>query len=1338
MDPINYDLKSQEEMDKEWQDKQQVLTERKEAAMEESDQKKAEVSYSNKPKPIEEPPWSGEGRRAVVGGVVDMVNSIGSIPKFFDKDFYKPTNPDDPYKYEAPWLLDYQPVMRTQWGKPLRHLTEFAAGMATTGGALNWGVKGLTKIAPAAKGLSALTKAGKTTMAGRLAVDAATGATYDAISNQSQEGNLAAAVLEMRPGWAKYLSPLATTEFMSPAQRMLYNVGEGAMVGGVIGTFLEAAGWGLRARSAKAIKEAKKLDLNPDKGMEAVAKSAQIDNLNKAIELEKGARAQFIAEAENAKLTGIKPRSWKGLSKAEKDQYIAEFANENSIDFGPNRDLSIVSRKQGKAQLELAEQQLEFDLANGHPRENPAYYKGGDVTDNPALSTVASNPVEGVRDQYIIRNDINQKDGSPKGMITEAQIRRLNVSNPGSVHSEVLAVAKALGDSPSYLAFENKATREDLLEIAGNLQRFISDTGHTRLVEIEPKELGSWVKNSFGGELNKLKSTPIDKNTKALTLNHMQVRAADVVMGQLLSEARDLARAGTTIIEEVDLKAPGSLLDNIFERYKLIATWRKEASATSSWDLRQYGGVEEYREAMGKSVSNVKKDWDQFKHLIKTEANDELLAEFIHYTAVGGGADGQKFKDLDAFFRRKVLGGGFGTKYSPGFITEMAMMGFNAILSGPKTIARAAIGTGMQTVLTPSSMLIGGLLTDNPKVWRGALANMQGMRSAMGEAWKVTRANFDAYNTNPEGWRGARVSQADAEWEATRSWYDGNGTFGEKAAFHFADVLRNINKSPITNFGPRSLTAIDAGFTQLIGRGRQRQLAFNEVFESVDQLKALSDSDLPELINKAETNFESKVWSADGTLQDELASFHANEAKLTQELDDWAKTIDKFVEKFPYIRPWFMFMRTGVNALKMTAKYTPELNRYLKEHSDIMTKNWDDPEMIKYGIKSQADHEIAISIAKGRHAMGYGFVSLASAAYLSGNLTGNGSPDRAVRDTMTQIGGWQPRSLKVGDKYVDLTAFEPISGILFAIADIGDAQLVMGDEWASSQLSKVGWFIAQNVTNKSFLTGLKELSELFAGDFKAGAARQAANLLNNQVPLSSLRNEIGKVVSPGMRELNAGILQSIGNRNLWADAITNGELIPHKIDLLDGKRVRYWDWSTRMVNALLPFNINTASTPTRQWLIRSGLNLKETTMTTPKDGMSLEHHADLRSKFQSYFHEYTPTGKANLEGELEELFKNPAITESILNMERDRDNGKQYDPEATFHGTELRKIFRGARDHAWARTKQDNTNYSKIVRLEHIKDMKDAEVTARQTGEYERADMLRKQVKAFQKEFQLK
>jgi hypothetical protein len=58
-----------------------------------------------------------EARNAPVRGVTQFINSVGSVGKFLDKDFYKPNDPNNPYKYDGAHLIKKQPILETQWGK---------------------------------------------------------------------------------------------------------------------------------------------------------------------------------------------------------------------------------------------------------------------------------------------------------------------------------------------------------------------------------------------------------------------------------------------------------------------------------------------------------------------------------------------------------------------------------------------------------------------------------------------------------------------------------------------------------------------------------------------------------------------------------------------------------------------------------------------------------------------------------------------------------------------------------------------------------------------------------------------------------------------------------------------------------------------------------------------------------------------------------------------------------------------------------------------------------------------------------------------------------------------
>jgi hypothetical protein len=337
--------------------------------------------------------------------------------------------------------------------------------------------------------------------------------------------------------------------------------------------------------------------------------------------------------------------------------------------------------------------------------------------------------------------------------------------------------------------------------------------------------------------------------------------------------------------------------------------------------------------------------------------------------------------------------------------------------------------------------------------------------------------------------------------------------------------------------------------------------------------------------------------------------------------------------------------------------------------------------MVKYGIKSANDLEIAKATMRGREALGYGFVSTAAMMALNGQITGNGPPDRELREAWQQF-GWKPRSVKIGDVYVSYESLEPFNLFFSFIADIVDSQKVMGEEWVGNNLGKLGFLVTQNITNKTFLNGMFQVQELFYSNGQR-LPTVAANLVNNQIPLGGMRNEIGKLVSPGMRELEKGFLDGIRNRNLYLDLVAGKDgKLPYRYDILDGRPINDSLPIVRLMNAVNPFYINPATNPTRELLFRSGVDLKLTFNTGPNNE-SLEGHPELKSKWQYY------VSKQNIEAELETLFKDKAVIKSILDMEEDRAAGRRYETSETFHVPLINNILKKAKSNAWAQLMSD-------------------------------------------------
>ena len=155
--------------------------------------------------------------------------------------------------------------------------------------------------------------------------------------------------------------------------------------------------------------------------------------------------------------------------------------------------------------------------------------------------------------------------------------------------------------------------------------------------------------------------------------------------------------------------------------------------------------------------------------------------------------------------------------------------------------------------------------------------------------------------------------------------------------------------------------------------------------------------------------------------------------------------------------------------------------------------------------------------------------------------------------------------------------------------------------------------------------------------------RIVAGLGNNIVPMAGLRNELGKLFTPYMREIGSGIDQSVRNRNLITEQVPGVKQLPIKYDMLNGQPIKDWDFLPRAYNAVSPVSLNLDQSVGRNFLFDSGYDLRMSTYYAP-DSTNLTDSPRVRSEFQRYI------GMQNLERELDKLAVNPRIIASMEKM----------------------------------------------------------------------------------------
>ena len=690
---------------------------------------------------------------------------------------------------------------------------------------------------------------------------------------------------------------------------------------------------------------------------------------------------------------------------------------------------------------------------------------------------------------------------------------------------------------------------------------------------------------------------------------------------------------------------------------------------------------------------------------LKDSPSDELAQGILEVFSMNNKI--HNMTDFNAWMRQKIVGGEFNNKAQTGqMIKELQGMMVNSVLSGPKTPLRAIMGTTSNAYLNSFNTALGALVrtpfTGDTTTLRASAASLKSMAEIIPDAWKVFKTKVDAYWTGDIATIRNRYQEyqpLDVNWELMGKWAHEQGTRGEQAAFNIANAARWVNSQTFFTYSTRIMAATDDTFRYIMAKSRSREKALREALDA----KAAGDifDITPDILKQAEDLEYKKLLTPDGDLdlaKDSYLNSQFKEVTLTSELGVMGKNLDQVFNDAPFLKPFFLFARTGINGLKVSAKNSPLMSLLLKESRDIAFGSVDDlPKLAKYGIETAEDLAQAKALFAGRQALGITATIPITQKYLAGELTGNGPVDHSMKQTWIDT-GWQPRSMKIGDAWVSYDSFEPWNLVLSSIADIGDNQKLMGDEWAEDRLWRTAMAVGlSNPASKTYLQGLNQLIDFARGQPGSGQ-RVIANLANNTFPMSSLRNEIGKVLTPYMRELNSGVGQSIRNRNLTFEHLTKDEL-PIKYDMLNGEPIKNWNFMQRMVNSISPvtFNIDKKSKG-RTLLWNSGYDLRLTTFSAP-DGTSLEDSPRIRSMLQKAMGDY------NLEEVLNQLAERDDVKASMARMDKLRRSG-QFDlnPSDSFLHLDLISMhIEEAKRQAWASIQHEEEVQDLLQKREELK-----------------------------------
>ena len=1256
---------------------------------------------------------AGAGFREGVGNIITAPERV--------IDYFNGEMAEEGAEYDTEWddfmYGDGDPIVtKTWWGDVVQSVAEVGTTYGLTfgiGGKAVGGTKLLTaaattgKVAKGAKAVQAVKKA--RTLSSTIKEGAVIGSTFELLDQNETADNITGTIAKHYP---QLRTPLATRDTDGPIMRKLKFVVEGLGIGAVFDAalfkFLPFAGKGVAKARNKATEVGQKIgskakEVYDERGAlkEALDEDlAPIRSGVKEIGSDLKAFRDDMIATDPSELNKL-GRGVRNVLDTDFDSLRSDFAEYTQS----RRDSVEVQQRQSvKAQTKQAGVRFPKNepIGDRHLGTSTSNHKAKDIDKGIRKKKTEFGNEDGHVGSMTSNQDIEDVAMGKKK--PEALVKAIVGDFKGEKYMEGFQkTARETGRSINEVVAENMAIFKEIYE-GRNTSELTSEQFYERLLR-DKTEIKAAFKDPKTGK--------VTQETIATYVKPEYIKALDMVNISLFDDIQSQAIVGRELADITDIKDIDGPVHHLVDKLIAGLRLRKEASSLVSEQLSDFGLSRTKGIKRGKQVSGDFKTLRQFKKAVAEakkaarEANEKQVQESIDafrmamaLTPEDGGddlfkiifegismADGvHTLDDLDVFMRKKMRGGTFAgdEKKTGALLREIGTMFTHSVLSGPKTSVRATLGTGTATFTRPMAMAIGGAMKGDMVTSRAALASLNAMREAVPEAMKLFRKRLNGYwsgDLSTIKTRFVERNKLEDQWKLYGTWAEQRGTKVDKALFRMANMVRGMNDSSLLTYSTKIMASTDDAFALIIGRGKAREQAFLEAAAK------LPDGNFQNLDAKffrdQEDIFNSKIFDAEGNLTSEAANYARQEATLTAPLTGFGKHLATAFDQTPWARPFFLFARTGINGLQLTAKHTPGFNFLVDEFNQIarIQPGMDLSPLKKYGIETSRDLINAKAVQNGRLAIGSGALFMASMAYLSGGLHGNGPTDRKQRQAWMDM-GWKPRTIKIGDVWVNYDAFEPYNQILALVADIGDHQELMGEEWAEDRLLKLAMALAGTATSKSYLAGMQSFVDLFSGQ-PGQQQRIIASLMNNTVPLSGLRNEIGKVLTPYTRELGSDIQSSIRNRNLITENIA-ADPLPIKYDILTGRPIKDHDFVTRMFNAVSPVNFNLDYSRGREMLFNSGYDMRTSTYSAP-DGTDLSDSPKIRSMFQKAI------GEQNLLAKFDAMADDPTIQTSIAEMEWHKRNGmKDVEPRSFPHYKRIKREFDRAKKKAWASIKTDN------------------------------------------------
>lgn len=343
-----------------------------------------------------------------------------------------------------------------------------------------------------------------------------------------------------------------------------------------------------------------------------------------------------------------------------------------------------------------------------------------------------------------------------------------------------------------------------------------------------------------------------------------------------------------------------------------------------------------------------------------------------------------------------------------------------------------------------SSRLSSWLGTENGVALGEATAQLKGMVGSFWDALKLAKENWTT-GISKYGADKIEVKKNAIRSGAQPLGYEiKEGTLLGKAV----DFVGRLNQIPF-----RALGASDEFFKTIAYRGELRAQAWRtaakEANEGTIKMSA-RDARVQEILNNPPENLRVEAMGK------------AEYVTFTNTPNQVAQSLQGLSRKFPMLKLIVPFINTPSNVWDFAFKHSVMAPLYQSVRADILAG----------GARKD--------LALGRIATGSMIMAQIADWADKGIITGGGPESRNERIALMNT-GWQPYSVKIGDKYFSYRRFDPISTLVGMGADFIEtskaAEELIEDEEQNGIGIRLAFLTAQSLLDTNFMMGLSNLAE---------------------------------------------------------------------------------------------------------------------------------------------------------------------------------------------------------------------------------------------------------------------